>query len=751
MKQGVRDWRPRAESWIRKITVLLWGVGVVVGVAWSWPLPAVPTFQEVVAAYRPSDAPLLDRSGAMLHEVRIDMQRRRFAWTPLQEISPAVLDIVVESEDRRFYRHGGVDWRAIAGAMLQRLTGRPLRGASTISMQTASLLASQDFPYRKIARTGTCFSLFLYKWRQMRRAWALESSWTKEKILEAYLNLAPFRGELEGVSAASYLFFNKAPHGITEVEALALAVMLRAPNAPAQTLLRRAQAFSTKRNLAAEREEIVQAITQTLHASANAPVRIALAPHAARRLLSGAHETPIPSSLDRRLQRFVLEALRRHLLAVRDQRVEDGAVLVAENASGEVLAYVGGSGDLSSAPYVDGVLARRQAGSTLKPFLYGLALDQRLLTPASLLEDTPLDLAVSGGVYRPQNYDEQFRGLVSVRTALASSLNVPAVRTLALVGADAFVQRLRALGLRGVAESGDFYGPSLALGSADVNLWELVNAYRTLANGGEWGPLRMTVTEAQGAKRKVQSLGETSRRPYSEEAAFLVSSILSDRESRSATFGLENSLATPFWSAVKTGTSKDMRDNWCVGYSQRFTVGVWVGNFSGAPMKNVSGVTGAAPLWAEIMEWLHRDFPYRAFEPPKGVAAQEVIFPHEIEPPRIEWFLKGSEPQRSTRRLARERGRILAPTDSVILAVDPDIPPTRQRVIFTAAAAPTSSRWLLDGVEIGAASAPFFWEPVPGRHVLRLVDERQALVDQVVFSVRGKKQDPKEPLLSRKQ
>lgn len=748
MKQGVRGWRLGAGGWVSRIAVFLWSMGVIIGVAWLWPLPTVPAFHEIVASHRPSDAPLLDRSGAILHEMRIDMQRRRFAWTPLREVSPAVLAVIVESEDRRFYRHRGVDWRAIAGVMMQRLIGRPLRGASTISMQTASLLESRDFSPRKNVRQRTFLAPFFYKWRQIRRAWALETSWTKEEILETYLNLAPFRGELEGITAASSLLFHKAPHGLTETEAITLAVMLRAPNAPAETLLRRALEFSTKSNLLATRTEIIQAVTQTLHASTNAPVRVALAPHAARRLLSSGQDALIRSSLDRRIQRFALESLRRHLLTVREQRVEDGAVLVVDNVSGEALAYVGGSGDLSSAPYVDGVMARRQAGSTLKPFLYGLALDQRLLTPASLLEDRPLDLAVSGGVYRPRNYDEQFQGLVSVRTALASSLNVPAVRTLSLVGADAFVRHLRALGFQGLTESGDFYGPSLALGSAEVSLWELVNAYRTLANGGEWSPLRMARETVGGQESKPKSRqlkvesqkSEAKRRLYSEEAAFLVSHMLADRESRSATFGLENSLATSFWSAAKTGTSKDMRDNWCIGYSRRFTVGVWVGNFSGASMKNVSGVTGAAPVWAEVMEWLQRRLPQESPEPPGGVTARKVLFPHEVEPPRVEWFLTGSEPQPTTRQLTREQGRILAPTDGVILALDPDIPPTRQRVLFTAARAPTAARWLLNGVEIGEASAPFLWEPVPGKHVLMLVGEGRTVVDQTVFSVRGGKQ-----------
>jgi hypothetical protein len=285
--------------------------------------------------------------------------------------------------------------------------------------------------------------------------------------------------------------------------------------------------------------------------------------------------------------------------------------LSEDNATGEVLAYVGGSGELASARHVDGVRARRQAGSALKPFLYGLALEMRLVTPATVLEDAPLELAVTGGLYRPRNYDERFRGRVTARTALAASLNVPAVRVLGLVGGEPFAERLRQLGLGGLDEAADFYGPALALGAAEVSLWELVGAYRALARGGVWGPL--TLLPRETAARPPE------RRVYPEPVAFLVGDILAGRESRSATFGLENALATRFWTAVKTGTSKEMRDNWCVGYSLRYTAGVWVGNFSGAPMHDVSGVTGAAPVWRELMAWLHRATPGRA--PPRPPAS----------------------------------------------------------------------------------------------------------------------------------
>jgi penicillin-binding protein 1C len=459
--------------------------------------------------------------------------------------------------------------------------------------------------------------------------------------------------------------------------------------------------------------------------------RVTLAPHAATRLikLSSTGErtsTRIVSTLDGALQRFVADTLTRQLLAVRDQRVNDGAVLVVDNATGDVLAYVGGSGALSAARHVDAIQAHRQAGSALKPFLYGLAFDQRLLTPASLLEDAPLEVATATGLYRPHNYDEQFRGLVSVRTALASSLNVPAVRALQLVGAEAMVQQLRQLGFVGLVEAGDFYGPSLALGSADVSLWEMVGAYRALATGGVWRPLRMT---AHGPSE--------SRRVYSEAVAFLVSSILADRDSRSVTFGLENPLATPFWTAVKTGTSKEMRDNWAVGYSRRYTVGVWVGNVTGEPMKNVSGVTGAAPIWLEVMTRLHDSAPSAPPSPPAGLVRREASFAARVEPARGEWFRAGTEPIAPMPASAAASPRIVTPVGGTIVALDPDIPAGRQRVPFEAREAGLGQQWLLDGALLGEAADLILWPPAPGRHRLSVVGRDGRTLDSVTFVVRG--------------
>jgi penicillin-binding protein 1C len=673
----------------------------------------MPAFTGVRDSYCSSDARLVDRHGAVLQEQRVDATRRRLAWTPLSAVSPALIDAVLQSEDRRFLDHSGVDWRAVAAALWQRSRGGAPRGASTLTMQVASLLDPD------LRRGGTPRSL-ADKWRQMRAAWTLERTWSKQQILEAYLNLVTFRGELQGIGAAAQVLFDKQPHGLTTAESRALAALVRAPNADRAALARR---------IAALPGEDVAAVLDRIYAAPVGGSRLALAPHAARRLLQ-AGASPCAdthSTLDAETQRYTAASLRRQLLAIRDRWARDAAVLVVDNASGDVLAYVAGSGDLSSARHVDGIQARRQAGSTLKPFLYARALDRRLLTAASLLDDTPLELAVGPGLFRPRNYDEQFRGLVSLRTALAGSLNVPAVRTLMLVGPDDFAAQLRELGFVSVAQPGDYYGPALALGAADITLWELVNAYRTLANGGVWTPLHLAAPSTRSA--------DGSATPISAAAAFVVSDILADRDSRSVTFGLESPLATRFWSAVKTGTSKDMRDNWCVGYSRRYTVGVWVGNFSGEPMRDVSGMSGAAPIWADVMSWLHRDLPSDTPAAPAGIRRAATAFADGVEAARAEWYVAGTEPA-AAGSVRAHTARIITPTDGSRIAIDPDIPAARQRVAFEAASG-GGAHWVLDGAEIGAADSLLLWPPTRGEHTLALVDAGARTVETVRFEVNG--------------
>ena len=712
------------------------------------PAAAVPSFDALKRDFRSSDIAVLDRHGELLQRVRTDPTVRRGQWVALADVSPALRTAMVLSEDKRFYEHSGVDWRAVSSAAWGNLWNTRTRGASTITMQLAGLL---DDDLRR-ASGGRSFS---QKVGQTVAATQLERSWRKDQVLEAYLNTVPFRGEIVGIDALSRTLFGKAPHGLDARESAVAAALVRAPNAKPAIVAQRA--CEMLRVMAPERGK-TDCEAMDMFASAALQNRAfdsteGIAPHLARRVLKEAREAretresgQLTTTLRAPLQRFALATLQRHLRELRGRHVEDGALVVLDNANGEVLAWVGSSGVLSRASEVDGVTAQRQPGSTLKPLLYAQAIAEQRLTAASLLDDSSTQINTAGGLYIPQNYDRQFKGHVSVRTALAASLNVPAVRTLVMVSPDAFARQLRAAGVT-LKQNGDYYGYSLALGSAEVSLLALTNGYRTLANGGRFGETRSLATpppslpSADGAMRNTQAVDARS--------AFIVGDILSDANARARTFGLDSILSTRFWTAVKTGTSKDMRDNWAVGWSQRYTVGVWVGNASGAPMWDVSGTSGAAPVWAEVMRFLHAREPSRAPTPPAGLVRQHVTFGNGtdgglLEAARDEWFLQGTEQAEfalesatGTSRRDASSARITAPSNGTIIALDPDIPPNRQRVRFESGANDSAGlRWQIDGKAF-ARGASAQWLPWPGRHAIQLVDSTGTVRDEVKLEVRG--------------
>ncbi|MEM5326206.1 penicillin-binding protein 1C [Paraburkholderia sp. JHI2823] len=708
---------------------------------------ALPGFDDVRAQWQSSDWVLLARDGTPLQRTRVEHTARRGDWVALADVSPALREAIVVSEDKRFYEHSGVDWRGAAAAAWANLWNTRTRGASTVTMQLTGLL--DDDPKHSGQRS------LAQKAGQAVDALRLERSWRKDQILEAYLNLVPFRGEAVGLSALSQTLFGKAPSGLDERESAVAAALIRAPNAPytkvaprACRILRDMSAANADTRctnldafvqMAFARPAVTAADPSIEGSSENAPQ---LAPHFARQIANGVHPAPgmhVRSTLDANLQRYARETLTRTLIELNERahprNVQDGAVVVLDNATGEVLAWVGSSGGLSKAREVDAALALRQAGSTLKPFLYAEAIDERRVTTASLLDDAPLDLAAGGGLYMPQNYDKGFKGWVSVRTALGSSLNVPAVRTLVMVTPHRFARTLTALGLP-LTQAGDYYGYSLALGSADVSLVTLTNAYRALANGGMASPIVELPPPANASARG------TSRRVFSRESAFIVTDVLADNNARTRTFDFDSPLATRMFSAVKTGTSKDMRDNWTVGFTSRYTVGVWVGNADGSPMWDVSGVSGAAPVWAAIVGYLHRRVPSVAPAAPPGVERVRVQFADAVEPSRNEWFIAGTAtPQvglaSNAADLARGPAQIGSPVDGTIFALDPDIPAQRQRVWFERATGSTTRvSWRLDGKALGGA-ARVAWLPWPGKHRLELVDARGQVTDTVRFEVRG--------------
>ncbi|NUN05225.1 MAG: penicillin-binding protein 1C [Bdellovibrio sp.] len=648
-------------------------------------LPLLPSYDQVRVSYQSSDLFLLDRDHKVLHQWRQDNKSRSFAWSPLSEISPAMIHAVLKSEDKYFYQHPGFDTKAFMASVYQRIAFNSPRGGSTISMQLAKLMSPQKAIYAGM----------LGKVRQVLAARRLEAKWSKDQILEAYLNLTPFRSEYRGLASISWAFFDKMPLGLSQKEATLLSVLIRSPNATAQDWITRA--CRQEPQLCTEFHASVPAILDKSKALVPSG-QYAL--HLAQRLSASGVQGEIVTSVQQDLQRYVQEIIASQMRELELRNVQEAAVLVVENSTGQVWAYVGGNGKDESRKYVDGVQALRQAGSTLKPFLYASAFEKDILHAHSWIEDSPVDIIFESGVYKPQNHDRQFYGWVPVRTALGSSLNVPAVKVFKLLNDETFWTKLKEMNFRKL-QPPDHYGPALALGVADVSLEDLTQAYRTLAQGGVYSELRYDL-----------GTSTESKRVFSAESVAEVTSILSRSENRTLGFGLDSVLDLP-GTAVKTGTSKDMRDNWCVGFNQRFTVGVWVGNFSGAPMWNVMGVTGAAPIWKKTMLWLNEKYP-----PLKPV---EVLRNNaEVE----------TKPQ------TYPQTRITYPQDGTILALDPGIPAQNQKMpLIISSPEPEKMRWKINGGPKVSAASAYLWTPTVGRHTFELYQDND-LKDRVQILVK---------------
>ncbi len=704
----------------------------------------VVSYADTRAAADSSYVEVLDRQGVVLDRIRQDYTKRQGEWQSLEEVSPSFIEAILISEDKRFYEHNGVDWWALLNATQAHViykiktalgvstansVGRG--GASGISMQLIAMLEPE-----LQTRGGRSYQ---QKWYQMAAALALEASWTKDEILEAYINILPLRGEIVGVSAAAEAFYGKYAFGLNPRESALLAVMARAPNTSIAQLTERSCDLLIKMNDSNQCNGLSYFVSYFLRRPyPDVLDREHDAPHIAQYARQWAHlhgKKSVRTTLDSDLQKQSQAFIRSHLSELSGDAVRDAAVVVLDNSSGEVLAYIGSSGTMSMAPEVDHVRAPRQVASTLKPFLYAQALDERRLTAASLLNDSPINLLAGEGLYIPQNHDRNFAGWVSLRLALASSLNIPAVRTIVSLGVSSFYHKLKELHLP-LGQDSEFYGYSLALGAADMDLLSLTNAYRVLANGGHYSALNWNQDELSVVD-KVEV--------FSSEAAWIIGHILSDREARSYTFGLDSVLTTPFWSAVKTGTSKDMRDNWTVGWSEHYTVGVWVGNSDGSSMQNVLGVSGAGPIWHDVMSYLHRQRDSNAPSKPQKVVVETVQFVGVDEAMRLEYFLRGTEMKQVVALVSEShteviRIKIQAPVDGTTLALDPDIPSHAQKLYLQANIQSTDPRaglinWYINDVEI-ANGVSNLWSPNRGTHRITLKDENAKVLDEVVISVR---------------
>lgn len=302
--------------------------------SFSSPGYALPSYDQVKQAYVKSDSLLLDRNGEIIYELRVDKERRRLDWTPVKDISPVFIEAVIQAEDKRFYEHGGVDYRSIGGALIQGLSSDGLRGASTITMQLASLL-DRELESKKGKRS------IWQKERQILNAWEIEKGWSKAEILEAYLNLVTFRGEHQGIAASSRALFGKDPHGLDQCESLILASLIRSPNASSTEVSKRALSLNRAMNWQVETDDIYAKIKQVCLGPRLLRPQATLAPHVARPLLQGRpNGSTVRCTLDNRIQRFATDRLSHHLLSLKSQNVKDGALLVLENTTGDVLAYV---------------------------------------------------------------------------------------------------------------------------------------------------------------------------------------------------------------------------------------------------------------------------------------------------------------------------------------------------------------------------------------------------------------------------
>ena len=675
----------------------------------------IPKFSAVKDGILSSEARLYDRNSKILHELRRKDHERRLDWINLSEVSNFFLDAVIIAEDKRFYDHSGVDLLALGSSFFRFFTSSPTRGASTITMQLATLLKEE-------LQSKSRKSLY-QKWLQILNAKNIEDSWSKEEILEAYINLVTYRGELVGLDAASKGLFGKSPHGLDKLEGILLAAMIKSPSARPQRISERACFIYQKIDKNPDCKELSDLTEKILNKPYSIRPTYAYAPSLAHRFLPKNSSSGIQISIDRDLQIFSKDVLQKHLLSIKEKNVQDGAILILNNHTNEILSYIGNSGNLSSAIAVDAIHARRQAGSTLKPFLYALAFEKKYLTAMSLLSDNPLEIQVGTGIYSPLNYKGIYNGMVSSRYALASSLNIPAIHTLELVGVDHFHEFLEDIGFEKL-NSPDHYGLSMALGSIDVTLWELVSAYSILSRKGIFSQMSFSPNNQP-----------ENRRVLSEETAFLVSNILSDRDARSLSFGLENPLSTRYGASVKTGTSKDMRDNWCIGYTDYYTVGVWVGNFNGEPMWNVSGTTGAAPIWAEIMDHLHTNVVISPNTIPKDLVEVELKNKEGIVVSK-EFFIRGTENPNIPEPAVIFKNGIISPIKDSIIGLDPDIPKDRQKIFFEPKIFSKHNHWRLDGKIQGEASEIHLYSPELGVHILELVGNQNEVLEKIKFEVR---------------
>ncbi|MCO6430854.1 MAG: transglycosylase domain-containing protein [Deltaproteobacteria bacterium] len=715
-----------AKAWIIAASVMVSGAALLV-VSTHLALTPAP---ETLLPEAPKFAKLSisDRNGMPL-SVTYQNSLNYHDFIPIHALPPFLREAFVLSEDKRFYQHDGVDWLARLSAALQNIRSlKVVRGASTITEQAVRILRP---------RKRSLWARWLEGWEASR----FERRFSKNEILEFYLNEVPYGSNRRGVQQAARYYFNRDLSTLNKKEMLALVVLVRAPSRLnpysggkaldkiISNLCRRiaARGYATKDECTQMEQQPLELGADELRVDASQFVRFVSSS-------SDEHSAATKSgrlitSLDSALQKKSQELLEGQIARLKDSNVRDGAMVIVDNQSGEILAWVnaGKPDEAQEGSYIDAVLAPRQPGSTLKPFLYALALEKGW-TAAEVIEDSPLVQAVGSGAHSYRNYSRIFYGPVRLRDALGNSLNTPAIRTVQFVGASNFLDFLRAAGFKNLIQSWQHYGEGLALGNGEVSLYELVRGYAMLARQG-----RLSDLTTLPLSKPVES-----RRMVRPQVAAIISDILSDSNARRFEFGRSGLLTFSQQVAVKTGTSSDFRDLWALAYSRHHTVGIWMGNLDRRPMRNVTSTSGPGLLMRAVFHELER------YAKPKALARSEnlrrervcsitgLLASHEC-PAIDELFEEDAFPERHCNHSEilfsagsdNESGRatIAFPTAGLSIARDPRIPDSYEAITFSLkdGAQYQDVTWFLDGAPLGQGTKPdnkFSWGIAPGRHTV---------------------------------